>query len=137
MSNSLTLFRALLSHLVTRQIVCGAGKVGAETEAGMLRSPHFQIAQRSEFFEEVVGLETTLKRPIVNTRDEPHGDPTRFRRLHVIIGDANMSQAATLVKLGSTALLLTALEDGHLALSDATSPAGHHRAPDLLRRRPH
>ena len=56
------------------------------------RRPAFQLSQRAEFFEEVVGLETTLKRPIINTRDEPHGDPERFRRLHVIVGDANMSQ---------------------------------------------
>ena len=65
--------------------------------------------------EEVVGLETTLKRPIVNTRDEPHGDPHRYRRLHVIVGDANMSQVATFLKLGTTALLLGALEDVGIA----------------------
>jgi len=103
--------RAMVPHLISRQIICGAGKVGAETEAGFALAPSYQIAQRSEFFEEIVGLETTLKRPIVNTRDEPHGDPERFRRLHVIIGDANMSQVATFVKLGSTSLLLAALED--------------------------
>jgi Pup amidohydrolase len=102
--------RAMVPHLVSRQIVCGAGKVGAETEAGYALGPSFQLSQRSEFFEEVVGLETTLKRPIVNTRDEPHGDAERFRRLHVIIGDANISQVATFVKLGSTSLLLAALE---------------------------
>jgi Pup amidohydrolase len=102
--------RAMVPHLVSRQIVCGAGKVGAETEAGFAIGPAFQISQRAEFFEEVVGLETTLKRPIVNTRDEPHGDAERFRRLHVIIGDANCSQVATFVKLGSTSLLLAALE---------------------------
>jgi proteasome accessory factor A len=102
--------RAMLAHLSTRQIICGAGKVGAETEAGFALGPTFQMSSRSEFFEEVVGLETTLKRPIINTRDEPHGDPERFRRLHVIIGDANMSQYATFVKLGSTALLLAVLE---------------------------
>ena len=77
--------------------------------------PAFQLSSRAEFFEEVVGLETTLKRPIINTRDEPHSDAERFRRLHVIIGDANMSQVATFVKLGSTALLLAALEDCGLA----------------------
>jgi proteasome accessory factor A len=76
--------------------------------------PFFQLSSRAEFFEEVVGLETTLKRPIINTRDEPHADAERFRRLHVIIGDANMSQVATFVKLGSTALLLAALEDSGL-----------------------
>ena len=102
--------RAIVPHLVSRQLICGAGKVGAETEAGHALDPQFQMSSRSEFFEEVVGLETTLKRPIVNTRDEPHGDAERFRRLHIIIGDANMSQVATLVKLGSTALLLSVLE---------------------------
>ncbi len=103
--------RAMVPHLVTRQIVVGAGKVGAETEDALSHRPSFQVSQRAEFFEEVVGLETTLKRPIVNTRDEPHADAERFRRLHVIIGDANMSQVATLVKLGATALLLAVLED--------------------------
>ena len=103
--------RAMVPHFVSRQIVVGAGKVGAETEDALAYAPAFQVSQRAEFFEEVVGLETTLKRPIINTRDEPHGDPERFRRLHVIIGDANLSQVATLVKLGSTALLLAVLED--------------------------
>ena len=105
------LVRAMVPHFVSRQIVVGAGKVGAETESGVDADPAFQLSQRAEFFEEVVGLETTLKRPIVNTRDEPHADAERFRRLHVIIGDANMSQVATFVKLGSTALLLTVLEE--------------------------
>ena len=102
--------RAMVPHFVSRQIVIGAGKVGAETEHALASAPSFQISQRAEFFEELVGLETTLKRPIINTRDEPHADAERFRRLHVIIGDANMSQVATFVKLGSTALLLSALE---------------------------
>ena len=60
----------------------------------------FQISQRAEFFEEEVGLETTLKRPIVNTRDEPHADPQRYRRLHVIVGDANLAEVATFLKVG-------------------------------------
>ncbi|HUV57434.1 MAG TPA: depupylase/deamidase Dop [Acidimicrobiales bacterium] len=102
--------RAMVPHFTSRQIVLGAGKVGAETDAGRASGTSFQISQRAEFFEEVVGLETTLKRPIVNTRDEPHADAERFRRLHVIIGDANMSPVATFTKLGSTALLLAALE---------------------------
>ena len=105
------LVRAIAPHLLSRQVILGAGKVGYETEYFEDLAPRFQIAQRSEFFEELVGLETTLKRPIVNTRDEPHGDPERFRRLHVIIGDANMSEVATFVKLGSTALLLAVVED--------------------------
>jgi len=103
--------RAMAPHLLSRQVILGAGKVGYETEYFEDLAPRFQLAQRSEFFEELVGLETTLKRPIVNTRDEPHGDPERFRRLHVIIGDANMSEVATFVKLGSTAILLAILED--------------------------
>ena len=103
--------RSMVPHFVSRQIVTGAGKVGAETEDALAHAPAYQLSQRAEFFEEVVGLETTLKRPIINTRDEPHSDAERFRRLHVIIGDANMSQVATLVKLGSTALLLAVLED--------------------------
>jgi proteasome accessory factor A len=103
--------RAMVPHFVSRQIVVGAGKVGTETDHGHEADPAFQLSQRAEFFEEVVGLETTLKRPIINTRDEPHSDAERFRRLHVIIGDANLSEVATFVKLGSTALLLAALED--------------------------
>ena len=103
--------RAMVPHFVSRQVILGAGKVGAETEAGRESGAAFQLSQRAEFFEEVVGLETTLKRPIINTRDEPHADAERFRRLHVIIGDANMSPVATMVKLGSTALLLAALEE--------------------------
>ncbi len=103
--------RAMVPHLVTRIIYTGSGKVGAETPGTRARGVAFQISQRAEFVEEVVGLETTLKRPIVNTRDEPHGDPRRYRRLHIIVGDANMSQVATFLKLGTTALLLGALED--------------------------
>ncbi|HEV3186828.1 MAG TPA: depupylase/deamidase Dop [Acidimicrobiales bacterium] len=105
------LVRAMVPHFVSRQVIVGSGKVGAETEAALEHNPAFQLSQRAEFFEEIVGLETTLKRPIINTRDEPHSDAERFRRLHVIIGDANMSQTATFVKLGSTALLLAALEE--------------------------
>ncbi len=103
--------RALVPHFISRQIVIGAGKVGVETDRPRATRPAFQVSQRAEFFEEVVGLETTLKRPIINTRDETHGDAERFRRLHVIIGDANLSQYASAVKLGATALLLAALED--------------------------
>ncbi len=71
----------------------------------------FQLSQRADFFEVEVGLETTLKRPIINTRDEPHADPEKYRRLHVIIGDANMSEVATYLKLGTTALVLSMIED--------------------------
>jgi proteasome accessory factor A len=72
------------------------------------------MTQRADFFEEEVGLETTLKRPIINTRDEPHADPSKYRRLHVIFGDATMSEVQTFVKLASTSLILMALADGAL-----------------------
>ena len=109
----------IVPHLVTRQLFAGAGKVGTET--GIFDAPPpFQISQRAEFFEELIGLETTLRRPIVNTRDEPHADATRFRRLHVILGDANRSQVATFLKLGTTALLLAMIEEGLLDCSALT-----------------
>ena len=101
----------IVPHLVTRQLYCGAGKVGWETP-NITEPVGFQISQRAEFFEELLGLETTVKRPIVNTRDEPHADSSLYRRLHVIIGDANRSQVATFLKLGTTAILLAMVEDG-------------------------
>jgi len=97
--------------LVTRQIFTGSGKVGSENGRPDV---DYQITQRADFFEEVVGLETTLKRPIINTRDEPHADTSKYRRLHVIFGDANMSELQTFLKLGTAALILAALEDGAL-----------------------
>ncbi len=75
----------------------------------------FQLTQRADFFEEEVGLETTLKRPIVNTRDEPHCDAQKYRRLHVIVGDANMCEVATFLKVGATALVLSMIEDDWFA----------------------
>jgi proteasome accessory factor A len=101
-------------HFVTRQVVIGAGKVGCELPGVTANEVPFQLSQRADFFEEEVGLETTLKRPIVNTRDEPHCDPTKYRRLHVIVGDANMSETATLVKVGATSLVLAMIEDDEL-----------------------
>lgn len=98
-------------HFVTRQVFCGAGKVGCELPGVSPFAVPFQLSQRADFFEEEVGLETTLKRPIVNTRDEPHCDPMRYRRLHVIVGDSNMSEVATLLKVGSTAIVLAMIED--------------------------
>lgn len=104
-----------IAHLITRQIFTGAGKVGTEFP-GMLRSEiPFQITQRADFFEEQVGLETTLKRPIINTRDEPHADARKYRRLHVIAGDANMSEVATFLKVGTTAIVLAMVEAGAIS----------------------
>ncbi|MFZ9016051.1 MAG: depupylase/deamidase Dop, partial [Ilumatobacteraceae bacterium] len=102
------------THFVTRQIFCGAGKVGCEQPGRDPADVPFQLSQRADFFEEEVGLETTLKRPIVNTRDEPHCDPQKYRRLHVIVGDANMSEVATYLKVGTTSIVLAMIEDGQL-----------------------
>src|SRR5207253_3048427 len=104
--------RNLTPFFVSRQVVCGAGRVGIGQDG---RGQGFQISQRADFFEVEVGLETTLKRPIINTRDEPHADAEKYRRLHVIIGDANLSEISTYLKLGSTALVLAMIEDRFLS----------------------
>ena len=108
------LVRDLTPFLVSRQVFTGAGKVGGEAPWDERDRHLFQITQRADFFEAEVGLETTLKRPIINTRDEPHADPEKYRRLHVIIGDANMNEVATYLKLGTTALVLKMVEDEYL-----------------------
>ncbi len=107
-----TSFGEIVRHLtpffVSRQVVTGAGRVGIGQDG---REDGFQVSQRADFFEVEVGLETTLKRPIINTRDEPHADPDKYRRLHVIIGDANLSEVSTYLKVGTTALVLSMIED--------------------------
>jgi len=101
--------RLLTPFFVSRQIFTGAGRLGRGQE-GQVKE--FQISQRADYFEAEVGLETTLKRPIINTRDEPHADPEKYRRLHVIVGDANMSEKATMLKMGTTSLVLALIEAG-------------------------
>lgn len=101
--------RVLLPFLVTRQIYAGAGKVGAENQT---RPTDYQISQRADFVECLIDLNTMVKRPIINTRDEPHADPTKYRRLHVIVGDANMAELSTYLKLGTTAVVLELIEAG-------------------------
>ncbi len=103
--------RHLIPFFVSRQVVCGSGRVGIGQDG---RKDGFQISQRADYFEVEVGLETTLKRPIINTRDEPHADPERYRRLHVILGDANLAEISTYLKVGTTALVLAMIEDGYL-----------------------
>lgn len=113
-----TPFPSIVKHLtpflVTRQVFTGAGKIGVEGP-GTHNKVDYQISQRADFFEVEVGLETTFKRPIINTRDEPHADPDRYRRLHVIIGDANMSEVATFLKTATTAVVLRMIEDDFIA----------------------
>jgi proteasome accessory factor A len=111
----------VMPHFVTRQIYTGAGKVG--TEAPNAGDVPFQLTQRADFFEEEVGLETTLKRPIVNTRDEPHCDAQKYRRLHVIVGDANLAEVSTFLKVGVTALVLCMIEDDWYGERDFTLAA--------------
>jgi proteasome accessory factor A len=110
------------AFLVTRQIYAGAGKFGIEDEDRFI-SPEFQISQRSDFFSELQSVDTMQRRPIVNTRDEPHANPRLYRRFHVIIGDANMSPFATRLKIGATALVLEALvRDPHRAWPHLAEP---------------
>ncbi|MEY4137801.1 MAG: hypothetical protein RL205_1929 [Actinomycetota bacterium] len=124
--------RLFTAFLVTRQVFTGAGRLGKGQEGRVLE---YQISQRADFFETEVGLETTIRRPIINTRDEPHADPEKSRRLHVITGDANLSDTATLLKLGSASLVLGMIESGYLrsddlSLDDPVSEM-HHVSHDL------
>ena len=105
----------LIPFLVSRQIYAGAGKV-----LQTARGAQFSMAQRAEHIWEGVSSATTRSRPIINTRDEPHADSDRYRRLHVIVGDSNMSEYATYLKVGATALLLRMLEDPTVVLRDMT-----------------
>src|SRR3954471_10960482 len=99
----------LTPFLVSRQVITGSGRVGIGPSGD---EPGFQLSQRSDYIEVEVGLETTLKRGIINTRDEPHADADKYRRLHVIIGDANLAETSTYLKVGATALVLDLIEEG-------------------------
>ena len=118
-----TPFTAVIAGLtpffVSRQVVTGSGRVGLGPQG---EEPGFQLSQRSDYIEVEVGLETTLKRGIINTRDEPHADADKYRRLHVIIGDANLAEYSTFLKVGTTALVLDMIEAGtrfdHLKLDE-------------------
>ncbi len=111
--------KGLAPFLVTRQLYAGAGKVGSESASDF---QGLQLAQRSDFIETVLSIETMTKRPLINTRDEPHAVSSRYRRLHLILGDANMSAYATALKVGSTSLVLNLIARGekllHLELAD-------------------
>ncbi len=121
------LAQLLTSHLVTRPIVVGAGRVGLGQRAD---EPGFQISQRADYIETEIGLETTLRRPIINTRDEPHADRRQWRRLHVIVGDANCFDVPNYLKVGSTSLVLSAIEADDerlesLVLADPVAAVAH------------
>jgi proteasome accessory factor PafA2 len=101
--------REFVPFLVSRQILCGAGKVGQENCSAP--RPGYQISQRADFCEAIFSIKTMAARPLLNTRDEPHADRKRFRRLHIILGDANMSEISTYLKVGTTQLVLRMIED--------------------------
>jgi proteasome accessory factor A len=117
-----TPFKDIVEHLtpflVTRQIFCGSGKVGSENRATPC---DYQISQRSDFFETEVALDTMVKRPIINTRDEPHADREKYRRLHVIVGDSNLSEVSNYLRVGVTGIVLALIEDGAIERSLAMS----------------
>jgi proteasome accessory factor A len=103
-----SLVRGVMAFLVTRQIIAGTGKFARESE-DRFEGPGFQISQRADFFSELQSVDTMQRRPIINTRDEPHANPAYYRRFHVILGDANMSAFATRLKVGTTAVVLAAI----------------------------
>lgn len=102
----------LLPFLVSRQVFAGAGKAGIEAQESGFVPGRFQLSQRADFMETELSVDTMHNRPILNTRDEPHADPKKFRRLHLIIGDANMCEYATALKIGTTRLVLELIERG-------------------------
>ena len=105
----------LIPFLVTRQIFTGSGKV-----LQTARGPIYSIAQRAEHIWEGLSSATTRSRPIINTRDEPHADAEKYRRLHVIVGDSNMSEYTNFVKVGATSCILKMMEDPSVVLKDLT-----------------
>ena len=113
---------AILPFLITRQIFAGAGKMGVETESASSQPGLYQISQRADFFSVVVSIDTMNRRPLVNTRDEPHVDASRYRRFHVILGDSNMSEWATAMKIGTTALVLDLIERGQAPQLEIAQP---------------
>jgi proteasome accessory factor PafA2 len=112
----------MLPFLITRQIFAGAGKMGIEAESAQGEPGVFQISQRADFFSVVVSIDTMNRRPLINTRDEPHVDASRYRRFHVILGDSNMSEWATAMKIGTTALVLDLIERGEAPQLEIAQP---------------
>jgi proteasome accessory factor PafA2 len=113
---------SILPFLITRQIFAGAGKMGIEAESASSQPGIYQISQRADFFSVVVSIDTMNRRPLINTRDEPHVDASRYRRFHVILGDSNMSEWATAMKVGTTALVLDLIERGEAPQLEIAQP---------------
>ena len=114
--------RGMLPFLITRQIFAGAGKLGLEAESVADQPGVYQISQRADFFSVLVSIDTMNRRPLINTRDEPHADPGKYRRFHVILGDSNMSEWATALKVGTTALALELIERGEAPEIEVAQP---------------
>jgi proteasome accessory factor A len=112
----------VLPFLVTRQIFAGAGKMGIEAESTVGQAGVCQISQRADFFSVIVSIDTMNRRPLINTRDEPHADGNKYRRFHVIVGDSNMSEWATALKVGTTALVLGLIERGEAPQLEIAQP---------------
>jgi proteasome accessory factor PafA2 len=112
----------MLPFLITRQIFAGAGKMGIEAESAQGEPGVYQISQRADFFSVVVSIDTMNRRPLINTRDEPHVDASRYRRFHVILGDSNMSEWATAMKVGTTSLILDLIEHGEAPQLEIAQP---------------
>jgi proteasome accessory factor A len=118
----------MLPFLITRQIFAGTGKMGIEAEGAASQPGIYQISQRADFFSVIVSIDTMNRRPLVNTRDEPHADTNRYRRFHVILGDSNMSEWATAMKMGTTALVLALIEQGKAPQLEIAQPIDAHKS---------
>ncbi|MBI5672065.1 MAG: proteasome accessory factor PafA2 family protein [Nitrospirae bacterium] len=116
------LVTGLMPFLVSRQVIAGAGKVGTEAQESGHVPGAYQLSQRADFMEAELGVDTMHNRPILNTRDEPHADREKYRRLHLIIGDANMCEYATALKVGTTRLVLDLIERGAAPDLDLDQP---------------
>ncbi|OQW62845.1 MAG: peptidase [Nitrospira sp. ST-bin5] len=129
------LVAGMLPFLVSRQVIAGAGKVGIEAQESGFVPGEYQLSQRADFMETDLSVDTMHNRPILNTRDEPHADREKYRRLHLIIGDANMCEYATALKVGTTQLVLELIDRGAapaIELADPVSAVKQiSRDPDL------
>lgn len=134
------LVTGLLPFLVSRQLIAGTGKVGIEAQESPYQPGTFQLSQRADFMETECSVDTMHNRPILNTRDEPHADRTQYRRLHLILGDANMCEYATALKIGTTRLVLDLIAKGEFPSLELENPVlaikSISRDPDLKVRVP-